>query len=104
MEKIAFKMHLTPGMADTYRQRHDDIWPELTELLRQSGITDYSIFLDEDTHTLFAVLKRTDDNTMAALPKQAVMQRWWTHMADIMRTEPNGEPQVTALPMIFHMD
>jgi len=58
MEQIAFTMQLKPGQAAEYERRHDAIWPELVELLKQAGISDYSIFLDETTGTLFAVLRQ----------------------------------------------
>ena len=104
MEQIAFKMHLHPGRADEYRRRHDAIWPELVELLHASGVRDYSIFLDEPTGTLFAVLRRTADHRIDTLPAEAVMQRWWAHMADIMATHPDHSPVVTPLVPMFHLD
>ena len=75
-EKHAFKMHLNPGMTAEYKKRHDEIFPELVELLKQAGVRDYSIHLDEDTNILFAVLWRRKDHTMDALPSHPVMQRW----------------------------
>jgi L-rhamnose mutarotase len=104
MEKFAFKMYLNEGKLQEYRQRHDDIWPELTALLKSAGISDYSIYLDEDTHILFGVLWRTADHTMDTLPLQPVMQKWWAHMSDIMRTNPNNEPVALPLTPVFHMD
>jgi len=104
MEKYAFRMKLNPGMAAEYERRHDDIWPELVDLLRAAGISDYSIHLDEDTGTLFGVLWRRDDHTMASLPAEAVMRRWWAHMADIMETRADGKPVVHDLRTVFHME
>jgi L-rhamnose mutarotase len=103
-ETIAFRMFLNLGMAAEYRERHDRIWPELSALLRTSGISDYSIFLDESTHVLFAVLKRSSDHAMDSLPQHPIMQRWWHYMADIMRTHADGSPIVETLPCVFHMD
>jgi len=103
-EKIAFRMFLNPGQAAEYRRRHDAIWPELAALLRASGIADYSIFLDEQHHVLFAVLRRRADHTMDRLPDHPVMRRWWAHMADLMRTHPDGSPVVEPLPPMFHLD
>lgn len=104
MEKHAFKMRLNPGMAEEYKRRHDAIWPELVELLHEAGVSDYSIFLDEETNTLFGVLWRRSDHTMAALPDHPVMQRWWAHMADIMATNARNEPLSTDLRPVFHME
>jgi len=87
MEKYAFKMNLTPGLT----------------LLKEAGISDYSIHLDEETCILFGVLWRTDDHKMNSLPEHAVMQKWWAHMADIMETKPNNEPVAVPLTPVFHM-
>jgi L-rhamnose mutarotase len=103
MEQIAFKMFLKPGMADEYRLRHARIWPELVGLLREAGISDYSIFLDDETHVLFAVLRRTSGHRIDSLPQQPVMQRWWQHMADIMETHPDGSPHQQPLRPMFHL-
>lgn len=103
MEKHGFKMRLNPGCKDEYKKRHDEIWPELVTLLHDAGVSDYSIFLDDETNTLFGVLWRTDDHTMADLPLSPIMQRWWAHMADIMETAPDQSPRVTDLSPVFHM-
>ncbi|HEV7291434.1 MAG TPA: L-rhamnose mutarotase [Devosia sp.] len=102
-EKHAFKMQLNPGMAAEYKKRHDEIFPELVDLLHQAGVKDYSIHLDEETNTLFGVLWRRRDHTMADLPKTAVMQRWWAEMADIMATNDKNEPLSTDLTPMFWM-
>ena len=103
MEKLAFRMQLHPGQAAEYRRRHDAIWPELAEALRDAGISDYSIHLDPKTGALFAVLWRCDDHRMDALPSLPVVQRWWSHMADIMATNPDGSPVVMPLGTVFHL-
>lgn len=78
MEKFAFRMRLNPGMEAEYRKRHDEIWPELVDLLKEAGVEDYSIHLDRETGHLFGVLWRRGDHGMADLPLHPVMQRWWT--------------------------
>lgn len=103
MQKYAFKMQLNPGCEDEYRRRHDEIWPELATLLKEAGISDYSIHLDEQTNSLFGVLWRTDDHTMDALPDTEIMQRWWAYMADIMETHDNNKPIATELKNVFHL-
>lgn len=103
MEKFAFRMQLDPGCRAEYVKRHDAIWPELVALLKEAGVSDYSIHLDTETHILFGVLWREDGHRMGDLPKHPVMQEWWAHMADIMQTHPNQEPVATPLETVFHM-
>lgn len=102
-EKIAFRMFLHPGREAEYQARHDALWPELAQLLQDSGVHDYSIYLDREHHTLFAVLRRDVDHTMDRLPDHPVMRRWWAHMADLMRTNADGSPVVEPLPCLFHL-
>jgi L-rhamnose mutarotase len=103
-ETVAFRMRLHVGQADAYRQRHEAIWPELVALLRRAGVMDYRIFLDAETHHLFAVLTRRPDHTIADLPASDVMRRWWAMMGDIMATNADGSPEVVDLPSMFVLD
>jgi L-rhamnose mutarotase len=103
MEKYAFAMRLNPGCEEEYRRRHDAIWPELVALLKEAGVSDYSIHLDRATNTLFGVLWRREDHAMDDLPAHPVMQRWWAHMADIMETHPDNAPVAVPLETVFHM-
>jgi L-rhamnose mutarotase len=102
-EKHAFKMTLNPGMKAEYIKRHDEIFPELVDLLHEAGVKDYSIHLDDETHTLFGGLWRRSDHTMADLPNTEVMKRWWAHMADIMATNDKNEPIAVDLTPVFWM-
>lgn len=103
MKRIAFRMVLFPGMEEEYRKRHDAIWPELSQLLKDTGIADYSIFLDPSTKHLFGVLKVDDVVKMESLPTHPVMQRWWDHMKDIMETNTDHSPVSVPLVEMFHL-
>lgn len=103
-ETFAFRMNLNPGQADEYKRRHDEIWPELAMLLRDAGVSDYSIWLDEESSHLFAILKRAEGHTMSELPRQAIVRKWWDHMADIMDVEADNTPVEVPLLKMFHLD
>jgi L-rhamnose mutarotase len=103
MQRIAFKMQLNQGQKAEYQKRHDQIWPELVHLLKNAGIEDYSIFLDEETNALFGVLKIADERELLNLPKQEIMQKWWTYMADIMEVNPDKSPLSKPLQEVFYM-
>ena len=103
MQRFAFKMFLKPGNEAEYQRRHDEIWPELVALLHVAGISEYSIYLDRDTNTLFGVLLRQEKHGMDQLPDHPVMQRWWAHMADIMKTNEKNEPLAIPLDSVFYM-
>lgn len=104
MKRNAFKMKLKPGNVAEYKKRHDEIWPELSKALSDAGVSDYSIFLDEETLTLFAVQKLSDNNTAAALPKLPLVRKWWNYMAPLMEVHPDNEPVSKPLKEVFHLD
>ena len=103
MMRFVSRFAIVPGSEAEYRRRHDAIWPELVALLREAGISDYSIHLDAETNILFGVLWRADGHRMDDLPASPVMQRWWAHMADIMETRPGNAPIAVPLETVFHM-
>ncbi|RZK43155.1 MAG: L-rhamnose mutarotase [Pedobacter sp.] len=103
MNKVAFKMKLKPGFEAEYQRRHSQIWPELQSLLKESGVSDYSIFLDEETLSLFAV-QNQDGQSSQDLGDNIIVQKWWVYMADIMETNPDFSPVSESLPLVFHMD
>ena len=104
MKRVAFKMKLKMGYEEEYKKRHNEIWPELKEKLSIAGIYDYSIFLDKETLTLFAVQKLKDNNTVEELPSKEIMKKWWDYMKDIMDTNPDDSPVTAVLNEVFHMD
>jgi L-rhamnose mutarotase len=104
MQRKAFTMHLKAGFEAEYRKRHDEIWPELSRLLKEAGVSDYSIFLDPETLTLFAVQKLDPGKRADELASEPVMRRWWDYMKDLMDCNPDDSPVCKDLHEVFHMD
>ncbi|MDR2483837.1 MAG: L-rhamnose mutarotase [Treponema sp.] len=104
MKRKAFIMHLNPGCEEEYARRHDHIWPELKAELRKAGISDYSIFLDTKTNTLFAFQHLSDDAAAGGLPNREIVKKWWHTMKDLMAANPDESPVCEDLIEVFHMD
>jgi len=96
-------MKLKPGFKAEYKRRHDLIWPELSALLSDAGISNYSIFLDEETNILFAVQTLSGNNNSQDLSNNEIVKKWWAYMADIMDTNADNSPVTKPLEMVFHM-
>jgi L-rhamnose mutarotase len=104
MTRVAFTMKLKPGNEAEYRRRHDEIWPELVRELESAGVSDYSIYLEASTLTLFAFQKVKDHNAADLLPSREIVKKWWKYMADLMESNPDDSPVVVPLVEVFHMD
>ncbi|MVZ60596.1 L-rhamnose mutarotase [Sphingobacterium humi] len=103
MERIAFTMKLKPGYIAEYKRRHAELWPEMKQLLQENGISDYSIFLDEESLLLFAV-HRQEETGISNLKEKEVLKRWWKYMAEIMDTHSDYSPVTHPLTLVFHLD
>jgi L-rhamnose mutarotase len=104
MKRNAFAMRLHSGCETEYKKRHDQIWPELKAELRKAGVSDYSIYLDPKTNTLFAFQYLADDATDGELAQKEIVKKWWHMMSDIMDTNPDESPVSDELIEMFHMD
>ena len=104
MEVLAFKMILCAGHAEEYKKRHDLIWPELKRLLKNHGISDYSIFLDEESNVLFGKMTVENASILTSLPESPVMKKWWAYMKDIMVTNEDASPVSIPLKQVFFME
>lgn len=103
MNRLAFKMKLKKGYRDEYKKRHNELWPELKQLLKDNGVSEYSIFLDEETHTLFAFQKVSGEGGSQALAEKEIVKKWWDFMADIMDVNPDNSPISIPLEELFFM-
>ncbi len=97
-------MRLKPGCRDEYKKRHDEIWPELKELIRSTGVSDYSIFLDAETNILFAVQKQGGQVSSQDLGSNPVVRKWWNYMSDLMETNPDKSPVTIPLEEVFYLE
>ncbi len=103
MKRIAFKMKLKEGCFAEYKRRHDAIWPELSALLSNAGIVNYSIFFDPETNLLFAYQELKGTAGAQDQGAEPIVQKWWKYMADIMDTNPDYSPVSVPLEQAFYM-
>jgi L-rhamnose mutarotase len=103
MPRVAFKMKLFEGFEAEYQKRHDEIWPELQALLKNTGIKDYSIFLDEEKNILFGYLTIDNIKKLDELPAEPVIKKWWAYMKDIMYTNKDNSPVSISLKEVFYL-
>ena len=103
MTRLAFRMKLFKGFEEEYQKRHNELWPELQKLLNETGIHEYSIFLDETTNDLFGFLKAENPKSLDNLPAHPVMKRWWKYMSEIMESNPDNSPVSIPLKEVFYL-
>lgn len=80
------------------------LWPELGTLLKEQGVSNYSIFFDEETNILFGVQNQEGESSSQDLGALEIVQKWWTYMADIMETNEDNSPVTVPLDEVFYME
>ena len=104
MIRKAFLMTLKSGNEDEYEKRHNPIWPELQQVLKEHGVHNYSIFLDRATDRLFAYAEIESEELWQKIAETAVCRRWWSYMKELMLTNTDSSPQAIDLDEVFHLD
>ena len=86
MQRFAWKARVLPGMLDEYIRRHDRIWPEMTAVLNEAGIRNYTIWSVGDE--LFGYYECGDIEFASRVQALSpVVDRWNAYMKDVMVME-----------------
>jgi L-rhamnose mutarotase len=104
MIRKAFLMTLNPGFREEYERRHNPIWPELREVLKEHGVHNYSIFLDNDSDKLFAYAEIESEERWQQIAETESCRRWWSYMKELMLTNEDHSPVSATLSEVFHLD
>ncbi|MCR5626710.1 MAG: L-rhamnose mutarotase [Lachnospiraceae bacterium] len=100
----SFKMKLYEGMQDEYEKRHNELWPEMIDMIHEHGGKNYSIFWDRETNILFGYIEIEDEEKWAKSADTPVNRKWWDFMAPVMETNPDNSPVCVDLKCLFHLD
>ena len=104
MIRKAFMMSVNAGHEAEYERRHRPIWAELEQTLKEHGVHNYSIFLHPGTRQLFAYVEIEDEARWDAIATTPICRKWWTHMKDVMPSNPDHSPKAVELREVFHLD
>ena len=97
-------MKLYKGQEKEYEKRHNELWPEMKEMIHEQGGKNYSIFLDKETNILYGYIELESEEKWAKTAETDICKKWWAYMADIMETNPDNSPVSIDLIEVFHLD
>lgn len=106
MQRVCFVLQVRPDRLEEYKQRHNAVWPEMQQALRETGWDNYSLFLRPDG-LLVGYLETDDfDRARQAMAGRTVNRKWQREMAEFF-VQPGGElPDSAMAPLeeVFHLD
>ncbi len=105
MEKYAWKATVKYGCLDEYEKRHNEIWPEMVEVLKMAGIKNYTIW--NTGNELFGYYECENGIDFAARiqSESPIVKKWDEYMKDIliMEMDPITKAQPKLLK-VFELD
>jgi len=104
MIRKATKMLVYPEFYEEYKRRHDELWPEMKETLKNHGAHHYSIFLDEETGVLFAYVEIESEERWEQISKTEICKKWWEYMKDMMEVNEDNSPKSQGLKEVFYLE
>lgn len=96
-------MQVLSDKAVEYERRHNPIWPEMEAMLKAHGVSNYSIFMDDDNNTLFAYVELESLEQWESIAEEPICRKWWESMAELMETEVDKRPVSQDLREVFHL-
>lgn len=103
MIKKSVRMKVYPDKHEEYKKRHDELWPEMKEMLKEHSCKRYSIWLDEESHYLFGYLEIENEEKWGKVPETDINQKWWKYMEDVMDTNSDSSPITKELKKVFEL-
>lgn len=104
MIRKAFKMKIHIDKIREYTKRHNPIWKELYDVLKASGVHNYSIYFDPQTNYLFGYAEIESEQKWSAISNTEICKKWWKYMKEIMETNRDNSPVSVELIEVFHID
>jgi L-rhamnose mutarotase len=98
VERYAWKAIVREGMLEEYIRRHNEIWPELTQVLREAGITNYTIWTVGNELFGYYECQKGADYAAKVQAESPVVDRWNEYMKDVMVME--MDPETGAQPKL----
>ena len=98
MEKYAWTARIKEGKKEEYVKRHNEIWPELVELLKSAGICNYTIWADGNTLFGYYECEKGVEYAARVQAESPIVDKWNEYMKDVM--DMVMDPVTGAQPML----
>ena len=106
LQRICFVLQVKPDRLEEYKRRHNEVWPDMLQALRETGWTNYSLFLRDDGMLVGYLETESFDRARAGMAGREVNERWQREMTDFF-VQPAGllpDRAMQPLEEVFHLD
>lgn len=102
--RFCFTFEIRPGTEAEYKRRHDEIWPELVEVIKGAGVSNYSLFRRGTQITAYCECEPDVETAFAKIGASEANDRWSEYFQDVIvsLTDENGDLMVAE--EVWHLD
>jgi L-rhamnose mutarotase len=104
MERVCFTFEIRPGMADEYKRRHDEIWPELVEAIQDAGLRNYSLFRRGQQVIAYVECHPDAATAFAKIGAADVNRRWAEWFQDVIVALTDDDGNLFRADEVWHLD
>lgn len=105
MERYAWKALLLEGKKEEYIRRHNEIWPELSALLKEAGISNYTIWNTGNELFGYYECEKGIEYAARMQAESPIVDKWNEYMKDVMimplDPETGAQPK---LQQVFYLE
>lgn len=106
LHRVCFVLQVKPDRLVEYKSRHRSVWPEMLSALRETGWSNYSLFLRDDGMLVGYLETENFERARQGMATREVNERWQREMADFF-VQPAGlmpDQAMRSLEEVFHLD
>lgn len=100
----AFRMQLEPGNVAEYKKRHDEIWPELAQAIKDAGQSNYTLFRRGTTVIGYVECEPDAETALARIAATDVNARWSKWFEEIIRSPRTPDGAFERFDEVWHLD
>lgn len=98
MERYAWQGKLKDGCIDEYIRRHDEIWDEMKAVLKEAGITNYTVWTNGSDLFGYYECEKGLKYAAKVQSESPVVDKWNEYMSDIIVLD--KDPETGAQPLL----
>jgi L-rhamnose mutarotase len=104
VERICFRFEIYPGQEAEYKRRHDEIWPELVDAIKESGFANYSLFRRGQEIVAYVECHPDVATAFGKLSAYEANARWATWFEDVIVSLTDEQGNLVTLDEVWHLD
>ena len=104
MVRYVWKGHVAEGRLEEYKKRHDEIWPEMVEMMKNAGISNYTIWNNGNELIGYYEMEDPEKKQRVYAEYADTLARWNESMEGLMSMDTDGEGNKLSYSCVFFLE